>query len=201
MRAMEHDLRQGGVRLGVAVPIGGGVMRRVLVTALALMLLTAVVASATAAPGRRDAARQPSARVQAAGSGLITVTGRLTVNGLIPGRGVVVVRDRRGDAKAFLAGEALELRRGRTMRVRRASGVLYVTGSQITVTIMGDDLSFSIAGNGRALFDGDGVYTLDSQPESEWNGEWVRIAPPSSSPQRRSAPRCANCSSSAAPRR
>jgi hypothetical protein len=201
MRAMEHDLRTGGVRLGVVVPIGGGVMRRVLVAALALMLLTVVVASATAAPGRRDAERQPSARVQAAGSGLITVAGRLTVNGLIPGRGVVVVRDWKGDAKAFLAGDSLELRRGRATRVRRASGVLYVTGSQITVTIIGNDLSFSIAGSGRARFDGDGVYTVDSEPESEWDGEWIRIAPPSSSPQRRSAPQCANCSSSAAPRR
>jgi hypothetical protein len=175
-------------------------MRRALVAVVALMLIVPPLAAAKAQSHQRDGDRTPSARVQAAGSGAITVAGRLTVNGLIPGRGVVVVRDRKGDARAYMAGSALELRRGRATRVRRASGVLYVTGSGVTVTIAGDDLSFSIAGSGRALFDGSGVYSIDSGPAVEWTGDWVRIAPASSSERRRQR-QCANCSSSAAPRR
>ena len=169
-------------------------MRRALVAAVALMLIVPALASATdqAAHQRTGDRSSPSARVQATGSGLMSVSGRLTVNGLIPGRGMVVVRDHRGDAKAFLAGSALELRRGRATRVRRASGVLFVT-------IVGDELSFSIAGNGRALFAGSGVYSIDSGPESEWSGDWVRIPPPSTSERRRTQ-ECANCSSSAARR-
>jgi hypothetical protein len=172
-------------------------MRRALV-AIALVLLIAPALASADAPGAKWAdQRAPSSRVQAEGSGLITVSGRLSVNGQIPDRGVVVVRDRRGDARAYLAGEPLDLRRGERTRVRRASGVLYVTGSNVTVTVIGDDLSFSIAGHGRALFAGSGVYRLDDGPEAEWAGEWVRIAP-SSSPERRRARRCADCSSSAA---
>ncbi len=173
-------------------------MRRALVAAVALLLLIVPALASAAAPNAQWAdQRAPSARVQASGSGLMTVAGRLSVNGQIPERGVVVIRDRRGDARAFLAGEPLELKRGERTRVRRASGVLYVTGSRVTVTVIGRGLSFSIAGHGRALFAGSGVYRLDSEPEAEWSGEWVRIAPSSSS-ERRRARRCANCSSSAA---
>jgi hypothetical protein len=75
-----------------------------------------------------------------------------------------------------------------------------VTGSSVTVTIVGDELSFSIAGNGRALFAGSGVYRIDSEPEAEWSGEWLRI-PPSSTSESRRTRQCADCSSSAAPRR
>jgi hypothetical protein len=172
-------------------------MRRALV-AVALAMLIAPALALAAAPGAKWAdQRAPSARVQAEGSGLITVAGRLSVNGQIPDRGMVVVRDRRGDARAYLAGEPLELRRGERTRVRRASGVLYVTGSSVTVTVIGDQLSFSIAGHGRALFAGSGLYRLDDEPVAEWSGEWVRIAPSSSS-QRRRERRCADCSSSAA---
>jgi len=175
-------------------------MRRALVAAVALMLIVPALASASAQSAQQRTGQPPSARVQATGSGLMTVSGRLTVNGLIPGRGMVAVRDRKGDAKAFLAGSALELRRGRATRVRRASGVLFVTGSNVTVTIVGDQLSFSIAGNGRALFAGSGVYSIDSGPESEWSSVWVRIPPPSTSERRRTG-ECANCSSSAVPLR
>jgi hypothetical protein len=175
-------------------------MRRALAAAIALMLVVPALASAMPSE-RRGGDRGPSARVQTTGSGMITVAGRLSVNGLIPDRGVVVVKDRRGDATAYLAGEPLELeRRGRT-RVRRASGILYVTGSSVAVTVLGEDLSFSIAGNGRALFAGSGVFQIDSGPVSPWTGEWMRIPPSSDTPGRGRQRRCANCSSSAAPRR
>lgn len=175
-------------------------MRRALVAAVALMLIVPALASAKSPNVQRADDRAPSARVQTTGSGLITVSGRLTVNGLIPEQGIVVVKDRRGDARAHLAGVPLKLDRGGRARVRAASGILYVTGSNVTVTIIGDELSFSIAGYGRALFVGSGVFELNSEPEEEWSAEWIRIAP-SSSAERRRARECANCSSSAAPRR
>jgi hypothetical protein len=175
-------------------------MRRALVAVALAMLIAPALALAAAPDAKWADQRAPSARVQAEGSGLITVAGRLSVNGQIPDRGMVVVRDRRGDARAYLAGEPLDLRRGERTRVRRASGVLYVTGSNVTVTVIGDQLSFSIAGHGRALFAGSGLYRIDDEPEAEWSGEWVRIAP-SSSAERRRERRCANCSSSAAPAR
>lgn len=178
-------------------------MRRALVAVVALALVLAVPALASGArPGGKDERpdRAPSAHVQATGSGSMTISGRLTVNGSIPDRGSVTVTDREGDARAFLAGVPLELdRRGRA-RVRRASGILYVTGSAVTVQIAGSGLSFSIAGNGRARFVGSGVYQLNSDPQVSWSRSWIRIAP-SSSTERRTVRRCAECSSSAARRR
>ena len=60
-------------------------MRRALVAAVALMLIVPALASATdqSAHQRTGDRSSPSARVQATGSGLMSVSGRLTVNGLI----------------------------------------------------------------------------------------------------------------------
>jgi len=181
-------------------------MRRALVAVVALALVLAAPALASAArsggssdrPDRSD--RAPSAQVQTTGSGTMTISGRLTINGSIPERGTVVVSDRGRDGRAYLAGVPLEFdRRGRA-RVRRASGILFVTGSRITVRIKGPELTFSIAGNGRARFAGSGVYQLNGDPQESWSRSWIRIAP-SSSTERRRERRCAKCSSSAARRR
>jgi hypothetical protein len=140
------------------------------------MLVVPVVA---AAGGAREDQRIPSARLQATGSGSITVDGRLAVSGTIPGTGRVVVIDRRGDARAYLAGQPLEFRRRRAI-VRAASGILYVTGSRVSVQVVGVDLTFSIAGYGAARLRGVGVYRLNAEPEREWRRAAVRLAPSSS---------------------
>jgi hypothetical protein len=171
-------------------------MRRALMVAVALMLVVPAFAEGTTARTHRGADRVPSAQLQAAGSGVMTVAGRMVVNGTIPERGSVVVIDRAGDAKVHLAGEPQEFFHGR-VRVRRASGILFVTGSDVTVQVLGIDLTFSVAGNGRARLLGSGSYQLNSGPEKRWSRAWIRVAP-SSSAERRRLRRCADCSSSAA---
>lgn len=175
-------------------------MRAALLVAIALLLVTPALASASA-PSAQTADALASARVQASGDGMIAVAGRLAVNGLIPERGHVMVLDRRGDARAFLAGEPVALKRDVRTRVRRASGSLYVTGSNVTVRVIGNGLSFSIAGRGRVLLAGSGTYRLDDRPEAQWTGEWLRIPPSSSTAETRRRRACANCSSSVARRR
>lgn len=104
----------------------------------------------------------------------------MVVTGTIPGTGRVVVIDRRGDARAYLAGEQLDFRRRRAV-VRRASGILYVTGSKVSVQVVGVDLTFSIAGNGTARLRGIGSYRLNSDPERSWGRSTIRVQPRSSS--------------------
>lgn len=169
-------------------------IRRALACAVALMLVIPVLAEAHSS----EDVRVPSAQLQAWGSGAVTVSGRMVVTGSIPERGQVVVIDRRGDAKAYLAGEALTFRRGRAM-VRRASGLLFVRGGNVSVQVLGVDLSFSIAGNGQARLTGSGSYRLNGGPERAWGRDVIRVSP--SSAERRRDRRCADCSSSAAPRR
>ena len=163
-------------------------IRRAVTFAVAMMLVIPVLAEARTPGGPRV----PSAQLQAWGSGAMTVTGRMVVTGTIPQRGTVVVIDRRGDATAYLAGEALDFRRGRAV-VRRAEGILFVTGGNVSVQVLGVDLSFSIAGNGRARLSGSGTYRLNGGPERGWGRGTINVSPTSSAERRRDR-RCVSCS-------
>jgi hypothetical protein len=154
------------------------VFRRALAIAVAVMLVVPVLAQARdAAPQLWLDGRVPSAQVQTAGSGVIAFNGRMVVNGTIPERGFVQIKDRRGDASAHLDGQQLKFNRRHKVTVRRASGILFVTGSNVQVRILGEGLTFAAAGNGRARFLGKGTYQLNSGPTLEWTSAWVRIAP------------------------
>lgn len=168
-------------------------IRRALLVALALMLLVPVLAEATMTPLRREGGgdRVPSAQLWAKGSGAMTFAGRLSVTGYIPARGLVTVTDRSGDARVYLAGSPQVFVDGR-LRVRPAAGVLFVKGSDVSVQVVGVDLKFSVAGNGRAKLQGSGVFQLNSGKERSWSGSWISITP--SSAERRRDERCANCS-------
>ncbi len=157
--------------------------RRALTCVVAVMLVVPVLADARAPGGPRV----PSAQLQAWGSGAMTVSGRMVVTGTIPQRGQVVVIDRRGDATAYLAGESLTFRRGRAT-VRRAQGILFVTGSKVSVQVLGVDLSFSIAGNGVARLAGSGTYRLNGGRERSWGRGTIRVSPTSSTERRRATP-------------
>jgi hypothetical protein len=173
-------------------------MRRTLAIAVVLMLVVPVLAAAQTARQRVADGRVPSAQVQTTGSGAMTIIGRMVVNGTIPSRGSIAVWDITGDARAYLAGKPLRFNSRGRISVNRASGILFVTGSNIQVQITGSGLSFSIAGNGRARFLGTGTYRLNSGEEKGWTPAWIRIAP-SSSPARRRIQECETCSSSAVP--
>ncbi|HMO01026.1 MAG TPA: hypothetical protein PKD59_16565 [Miltoncostaeaceae bacterium] len=151
--------------------------RRALAIAVAVMLLVPVVAQARDGGLRMLDGRVPSAQVQTAGSGAITFAGRMVVNGTIPDRGTVQIIDRAGDASAHLGGEVLKFNRRGRISVRRASGILFVTGSNVQVAVQGGGLSFAAAGNGRARFLGSGTYRLNSGEEKAWGPGWIRIEP------------------------
>ena len=174
--------------------------RRVLLVALALMLLVPVVSVGSMTPLRkvRGGDREPSAQLWAAGRGVIAVAGRMTVWGQIPPRALVTVADRDGDARVTIGGVPQEFADGR-IRVRNAQGFLYVTGSDVSVQIVGNALDFNAAGIGRARLQGSGTYQLNSGKERRWSGVWINVA--RSSGERREERRCAECSSSVARRR
>ncbi|MGE0026030.1 MAG: hypothetical protein AB7O78_11230 [Thermoleophilia bacterium] len=151
--------------------------RRTLAIAVAVVLLVPVLAQARGTGLRLLDGRVPSAQVQTAGSGQITFAGRMVVNGTIPDRGTVQITDRAGDASAHLGGETLKFNRRGRISVRRASGILFVTGSNVQVVVQGGGLNFAAAGNGRARFQGSGTYRLNSGEEKAWTPGWIRIEP------------------------
>jgi hypothetical protein len=160
------------------------VSRRALAVAVAFMLVVPVAASARKAPAHLQDDRVPSAQVQAAGTGSITIIGRMVVNGTIPDRGTVTIIDRKRDATAYLAGQQLQFNRRGKVTVRRASGILFVTGSNVQVQVQGAGLTFAAAGYGRARFLGSGTYRLNSGEEKAWSRRWVTVAPDRSSSRR-----------------
>mgnify|MGYP001186336779 CR=1 FL=1 len=179
---MDDPSRQRPGPPGTGRPCGGGNLRRALIAALLVILVVPAFATASRGTLRADD-RVPSAQVQATGGGAMTVTGRMAVNGSLD-RGSVTVTDRAGDARAHLAGVPLTFQRGRA-QARRASGILFVTGSDVTVQVTSPRMSFSIAGNGRARFLGSGTYRLNSDPEKSWSRAWIKVAPPTSPERRR----------------
>lgn len=148
---------------------------------LVLSLLAATAAGATKAPESVAFLdeRVPSAQLQVRGSGQMLLAGRLAVNGAIRGRARVIVVDRSRvrNARVFLRGRRVAFR-GRRAIVPRGRGILYVTGSRVTVLVRGGGLRFSVAGNGRARLRGRGVYRLNAGPVRRWNNRWIRLAPP-----------------------
>jgi hypothetical protein len=129
-----HDRDRVGVRLACAAgTVGGCVIRRALAVAVAVMLVVPVLAEARVARPKQQDDRVPSAQVEAAGTGLMTIIGRMVVNGTIPEQGAVTIADRARDARAYLAGKPLKFNNRGRVTVRRATGILFVTGSNVQV--------------------------------------------------------------------
>ena len=138
--------------------------RRALAFAVAVMLFVPVLAQARETGPRLLDGRIPSAQVQTTGSGAITFAGRMVVNGTIPERGFVQITDRAGDATAHLGGEALKFNRRGRISVRRASGILFVTGSNVQVVVQGGGLDVRRRRQRTRPFPGHGHLPAELRP-------------------------------------
>lgn len=173
-------------------------VRRAVIVALAVLMLVPAVAVAMKPLRKQEPDRVPSAQLQAAGSGMIQVVGRMTVWGQITGKGSIEVRDRAGDATMNVNGTVQRFTRARVRvaRVKGVTGFVLIKASNARVRIVGDGLDFSIPGVGLARLTGTGQYALNGSEPADWTGDWIRLVPPPSSDARRFG-RCDECSSSA----
>jgi hypothetical protein len=124
----------------------------------------------------------------ATGTGTLVAQGSLTAFGKIDGS--FVVRDTVGGAMVRLNGIAqrprvirLGLRPVRVFTIRKAKGSFYIRGLAVRIELKAPvgTLSTGIIGRGRILrLDGDGTYTLNTEPTAEWAGAPLplRIRPP-----------------------
>lgn len=149
-----------------------GVLVSMVVALLAALAFAVAASGAVAAPSKQtlgqDDAPPSSARLQLEGSGVVKVQGRLVTFGLIPEGATLWVRDFAGDARFFLDGETRRLRTGATIRLRDASGRIYLSGSRVMLQIRADDISLSTAGRGTASVSGDGEFSLNNERERTW---------------------------------
>lgn len=148
-------------------------MRRLLILTFAALLALPAVAMAGA---QDEKERQPSARLEAVGNGRVVLAGRLVAYGSMGVRTQLLVQDLAGDAVVMVSGQELRPNDHGWVRVGRASGRLYVSGTRVTVRVSGRALNLAVAGNGGAILDGDGRYWLNGGEPAEWDGERLRIA-------------------------
>lgn len=183
------------------------VRRALLAIGAVLLLVLPALAQAREDAPIRPAERVPSTRLQANGSGLIMVDGRLSVYGLIPGGGRLVITDRAGDARARLAGQPIVFSRRRygprRAVVENAQGYLIVIGSGVRAEVVGSSLAIAVAGFGFGRLVGQGTYSVNGGPVKAWDGRRVELRPTAASLGKRRERRCAEerCDSPSGPRR
>lgn len=117
-----------------------------------------------------------SGLLRVAGSGNVVVQGRLAVSGNLPVRGVLRIVDRGRDASVYVDGERVALRRGRGL-VRRARGIVFASGSNVTLQFTGVGIRLSAAGRGRASLRGSGWYRVNLRRSLTWRRALIPLAP------------------------
>jgi hypothetical protein len=144
------------------------------------------VAAADAAPKRVVAdghagnvfhERQLSGQLQLDGAGLITLTGRLAISANLRSPAVLRLVDRAGDASVYVAGRPLRFNRHRRALVRPARGIIFASGSNLTLQVSGGRVEMSAAGVGRALLRGKGDVRVNLGPPRVWPRGAINLRP------------------------
>lgn len=121
--------------------------------------------------------RQASGQIELAGGGQVTLQGRLAVSANLPSRAVLRLIDRAGDASVHLAGKPVGFNRNRRALVRGASGIVFASGSDLTLQVTGARIELSAAGIGRATLRGAGRVRVNLGPERAWPRGVIKLAP------------------------
>lgn len=152
-------------------------MTRALITAILAAVVLSLLAGSAMAQGQQEPTqRTTSARLEVDGAGTVVLRGRFVVFGVLASRSRLVVTDRAGDAKLAVNGEPVALRKRKAKRIR-AQGRIYIAGRNVVIRAQSKDLTLSVAGRGRALLRGVGVFRLNDGPSFEWDRRAIRIHP------------------------
>lgn len=117
-----------------------------------------------------------SARLQLTGNGTVVLRGRLAVNGNLASRAAVTVVDRAGDASVVVDGVTAPFKKGRAT-VRKAQGIIWASGSDLTLQVKGKQVDLAAAGLGKARLTGKGIFRLNTAKARTWPRAWVNLVP------------------------
>lgn len=169
-------------------------MIKKLVAALAAVTLGAVALSALAPAvsageerdGREGTFLRGAGVLDAYGNGLVAVKGRIDLAATADG-GILLVKDEAGDAVVRVRGD------GRTVSWRGFTvyfgldGEATVTGSNVGVVIVGEQIRLHAAGRGWAYLKGHGEFFVNGRGPFPWSpeGNFAAVEP---EPEERPAP-------------
>ena len=121
--------------------------------------------------------------LDASGTGTLAAQGSLTAFGKLDGS--IIVRDRVGGAVVKINAVPqrpklvrVGFRTVRVFTIRKAKGPFYVRGANVRIELRApkSPLSVAIIGRGMVLrLDGDGTYTLNTDPVAQWSDAQLPI--------------------------
>ncbi len=139
-------------------------MKTKLVSALGLALLAILLVGAVASSDQGGG----TGTLTAKGKGLVALRGNLSAT--LSGAGLLVIRDRGGDAKIEVTGRGFkkELKNGIVAYIG-FDGKAEISGSKIDVALKGRNIELEATGTGRFLLRGYGSYHTEKD-----NGAWTK---------------------------
>lgn len=126
---------------------------------------------------------QSSAQEEARGSGVLHATGDgvATLHGdadyiNLSGDGILYIVDRAGDARIHVIGDGIrrEVEWGGEMLIayQGFNGRAEISGSDVLVRVVGENIVLDAAGSGRVMLQGEGQFSLSRADGSHREGHW-----------------------------
>ena len=163
------------------------------ISMLAGLLGIAALAFAAVAPALPASAQEETERdgtflagrghLQARGDGVVAVKGRLEYTAHAD-RGILLVKDVAGDAQIDVNGEGSCDGAFHGFIVCFGTGTAHITGSDVAVILVGNNLGVDVVGKGWAYLQGRGVYFVNGRGPFPWNpdGGFAGLGPDSDAP-------------------
>ncbi|PXF60449.1 MAG: hypothetical protein C4B59_09235 [Candidatus Methanogaster sp.] len=108
----------------------------------------------------------------ASGSGTAWLHGSLDL-ALVCDSGTLMVRDRAGDMEIAVTGNGVKGQSGRWTVYHGFDGTADITGSDVSVVLVGSGVDLTVTGTGRAILVGDGTYQVKgSGGDMISSGDW-----------------------------
>ncbi len=110
--------------------------------------------------------------LEASGSGTAWIHGSPDLS-LSCDYGTLMVHDRKGDMAITVTGNGVEDQSGRWTMYHGFDGTADITGSDVSVALVGSGIDLTVTGTGRAILVGDGTYHVTgSGGEAISSGDW-----------------------------
>lgn len=142
---------------------------------IGLLALVALLALPTAGFAQEYA--RGTGVLHATGDGIATIHGEPADYINLSGDGTLYIVDRGGDASIHVSGEGLRREmswQGQTLIVYRGfNGRAEISGSDVFVRLVGENIVLDAAGTGRVMLRGTGEYTLSRADGSHREGNWL----------------------------